>query len=122
HGVEIGDLHLGKGLVAQDACIVDHDVDAAEGIHRDLHDVGGGSRVRDAVVAGNRFAALRLDLGNHLVGRLGGTAGAIHRAAQVVHYHFRAALGQQQRMAAAEAGAGAGDNGNAAVEIDGHDF
>ena len=46
------------------------------------------------------------------------SAGAVHRAAEVVHNHLRAAACEQQRVGAAEAATGAGYNRNPVVEPD----
>ena len=47
-------------------------------------------------------------------------AGAVHRAAQIVDHHLGAAPGEIERMRAPQAAARAGDDGDLAVETDGH--
>jgi hypothetical protein len=90
---EILDAHLGKAAVAQDPGIVDQDVDPAPALlrgrdHRfDLLRIGDAGAVRDSL------AARRLDLLDHLAGRVG-AAGAVARAAEVVHHHSGAAPGK----------------------------
>ncbi len=120
HEVEIIDRHVVEGLVAQHACIVDHDVDRAEGIDRRLDDVGRALGIGHRIVVRHGLAARRLDLGHHLVGGGMIAAFAVDRAARIVHHHPGAAAGQQQRMRAAEPVAGAGDDGDAIVEADCH--
>ena len=65
---------------------------------------------------GDRLAAGGLDLLDDLLGRRRAAAGAVDRAAEVVHHDERAALGEQQRMLPAEATTGAGDDRHLAVE------
>ena len=48
--------------VAQDAGVVDHAVDAAEGVERAFDDARAAARFRHAVVVGDRLAAGRDDL------------------------------------------------------------
>ena len=90
----------------------------AEGVDRGLHDggaaLGRGHRVR----VGHGLAAGRLDLVDHPLGRALVAAGAVDRAAEVVHDHERAAGGEQQGVLAAEAAAGAGDDRHLAVEAE----
>ena len=50
----------------------------------------------------------------------GVAAGAVDRAAQIVDHDLGAALGEFQRVGAAQPAACAGDDGDLAVEVDGH--
>ena len=65
HRVEVGLVHLEERPVADDAGVVDHDVDAPEGVHRGGDDAPGGLEVGDRVVADGGDAALRFDLLHH---------------------------------------------------------
>jgi hypothetical protein len=105
-------------LVAQDAGVVDDDVDRAERLDRGGDDglaaLGGG----DAVAVGDGLAAEGLDLADHVVGRTLAAAVARHRATEVVHDDARAAAGELERVRPAQAAAGAGDDRDLAVESD----
>ncbi len=106
--------HLVERDVAQDAGVVDDDVDAAARVDRGLDDLVA---VLDGVVVGDGLAAGGLDLLDDLVGggrRALPVAGAA--AAEVVDDDLGAARGEQQRVRAAEAVAGAGDDGDSSVE------
>ena len=114
--VPVGVLHLVEGLVTQDAGIVDHHVDAAEGVQRVLHDPAA---VRDRVVVGHRGAAGGSDFRHHLVRRRGTGAFAMGAAAEVVDHHPGAMLREQQGVGAAKAAAGSGDDHDLVVETQG---
>ena len=105
-------------LVAQDAGVVDDDVDRAERVDGGLDDglaaLGGG----DAVGVGDGFAAEVVDLVDHVLGRALVAALARHRAAEVVDHDAGAAPGQLERVLAAEAAARAGDDRDLAVVAD----
>ncbi|KAG1245623.1 hypothetical protein G6F68_014981 [Rhizopus microsporus] len=110
HCVEIVGAHLGEGLVAQDAGIVDQDIDAAPGIHRPRHHDVHGSAVADVAAIGDGPAARGQDLVGH----------GLRRAPEVVDHHAAATRGQLQRMAAAQPLAGAGHDGDAFIEANAH--
>ena len=116
---EILRLHLGEAPVAEDAGIVDEDVDAAParlgGLdHRDHLVIVG-----DAAAVRYRLAARGLDLRDH---RERGVrmAGAVAGAAEIVDHHLRPAPRELEGIGTAQPAAGAGDDGNAIVEPDGH--
>ncbi|MNQ89124.1 hypothetical protein D3C85_1044220 [compost metagenome] len=105
--------HLVEGGIAQDAGVVDQDVDGAEGLQ------GGGDdllALGHRVVVGDSLAAQGADLGDHGIGRGGRAAQAFGADAQVIDHDLGASGTQQQGMGAAQAVAGAGDNGDFAVE------
>ena len=118
HQAEIGQIHLGEALVAQDAGVADQRVDAAPGVQRLLHQGLHGLEIGDGSAAGHGLAAAGADFLHHALGGGGRAAAAVHRAAQVIDHHLGTALGQRQRMQASQAAAGAGDDGHAAREID----
>eukprot|EP00754_Rhynchopus_humris_P036759 Rhum_TRINITY_DN18852_c0_g1::Rhum_TRINITY_DN18852_c0_g1_i1::g.168597::m.168597 len=106
--------HLLEAAVAQDAGVVDHDVNAAEVLDRCRHDL---LAELDAVVVGRRLAANGADLGDNLVGDAVAVAGrALHGGTQVVDDDAGTAPGQLQGVRLAEALTGSGDDGNAAVK------
>ena len=117
HRVDQVGRHVVERLVAQDAGVVDDDVDLAERVDGGLDDGLAALGRGDGVVVGHGLAAGRLDLVDDLSARpRRRTAGAVDRAAEVVDDDQRAALGEQERVGAAEAAAGAGDDRDLAVE------
>ena len=107
HQPEIVEAHLGEALVAQDAGIVDEDVDAAPVVQRAAdHRGDAASSVTDAA-NGDRDPACRVDLRRDGVGRL---------ARQVVDDDPRALAREEQRVLAAEAAARARDDRHAVLD------
>ena len=108
---EIGGVHFGEGLVAQDAGVVDQDMDAAPGFLRLGDHFFHLGIFGDIAAIRHGLAASRLDFLDH--GERGiGMAGAIARAAKIVDHDFRTAPRQLERIAAAKAAACAGDDGD----------
>src|SRR5690606_13226704 len=103
-------------LVAQDAGVVDHDVDAAERVERALHDRGAALGRGDAVGVGHRLAAERLDLADDLRGRAGGGAGPGDGTAEIVDDDTRSPGRELERVGPPEASTGSRDDRNLAVE------
>ena len=112
HVLPVGVAHPVEDRVAQDAGIVDQDVDAAEGVERGLHDRFGVLRLGDRERRGDRLAAGLLDLVHHLLRRAGVGAGALQARADVAGDHPRALLRQAERDAAPDPARGAGDDGD----------
>ena len=105
--------HLRERDIAEDAGVVDDDVDAAERVDRGLDDLVA---VLDRVVVGDRLAAGGLDLLDHLVGGRRALALAVDAAAEVVDHDARAARREQESVGPTEAVAGTGHDGDAIVE------
>ncbi len=72
--------HAVEDAVAQDAGIVDQDIDAAEGVERRLDDFVGIARLADRQRRGDRFAAGFLDFVDDRLRRAGIGAGAVEAA------------------------------------------
>ena len=108
--------HVLERLVAQDAGVVDRDVELAELVHRALDHRPGGIAVGDRAVVGDRPAAGVADLLGHLVGHRGAGARAVARSAQVVDHDRGAFLRQEQRVRAAQTAACACNECNLSVE------
>ncbi len=110
--------HVVKRLVAQDAGVVNHDVDLAVGVDRGLHDAFAAFGCAHRVVVRHRLAARRLDLAHDSFGR--GLRGprAVNRPAEVVYDHERTALGQIECVRATKAAAGARHDCHFAVETE----
>ncbi len=83
HVLPVRVAHPVEDRVAQDAGIVDQDVDAAEGVERGLDDRLGVLRLGDRERRGDRLAAGLLDLVDHLLRRAGVGAGALQARADV---------------------------------------
>ena len=117
HEFEIGGLHLREGLVAQDAGVVDEDVDAAPSLF------GAGNHLDHLIIFGDvaavrhRLAASRADFLDHGERRVG-MARAVTGAAEIVDDDLGATLGEFEGVMATEAAAGSGDDGNAIIEAD----
>ena len=93
HEVEIRHIHLGKALVTQDTSVVDQNVHAAKGLFRLGYHFNHLLKFSDATAIGHSFAASGLDFLNDLCRGIR-CACTIACAAQIVHHHFCAALGE----------------------------
>ena len=109
HQPEVVQRHFGKTLVAQDAGVVDQDVDLAPGAQRLVDHRLHCRRIGHRRAIGQRLTACGNDLVHHRLS-----------AAQVVDQHLGAARSQAQCMHAAQAAAGAGDDGYTASEVQSH--
>ena len=93
HQVEIGHIHLGKALIAQDTGIVDQYVHAAKSLFRLGDHFDHLLIFGNAATIGHGFAASGLDLLNDLR-RCVRCACAVACATQIINHHFGAALGE----------------------------
>ncbi len=108
--------HVVEALVAQDAGVVHHDVDAPEGVERGLDDGLPAFGRGHGVGVGDGLAPGGFDLVDHLLGRARVTARTVDRATDVVHDDECAPAREQDRMFTAEPAARAGDDRHLAVE------
>jgi len=97
--------HVCQHSVAQNARVVDDDVERAKGIDRGLNQALRAFERRHAVAVGDRLATERLDLFDNLLRRAGVAAGAINAAAKVVDDDLRTMRCKAERMLAADAAA-----------------
>ena len=118
HGVEQVRLHVVERLVAQDAGVVDDDVDLAEGVDGGLDDGLAALGRGDRVGVGDGLAAGGLDLVDDELGGPGVAAGPVDGAAEVVDDDQRAAWRRAERVLPAEAAARARDDRHLAVETE----
>ena len=116
HRVPLGLVHVEAHLVAQDAGVVDEDVEPAEGVDGLADHALGAVPRRDAVAVGFGPATRGDDLVDDLLRRCRVGPFAARAAAEVVHHHRRTFGREQQRVPAADAAPRAGDDRNLAVE------
>ena len=112
--------HDHEHAVAHEAGVVHHDVEAAEGVERRLHERAGLREVRDVGAVRDRLAAGGADLLDDLVRGSRRAAAAVGLDAEVVHDDLRALARERERVGAAEAAAGAGHDHDASVTESGH--
>ena len=114
--VEVVLGHREQHLVAQDARVVDEDVELPEGVDRLLDEVLGPVPVGHVVVVGDGLAAVALDDVGHLFG--GTLVGALapDRAPEVVDDDLGPLLGQQERFTPPDSVPSAGDDRDLAVQ------
>jgi hypothetical protein len=93
HQSEIVHRHLGEALVAQDAGVVDQDVDPAPGLHRRIDHRLDRVHIGHRPGRRHRLTARRDDLVNHALRR---------RLGQIIDHDPRALRGQIQRVTAAQ--------------------
>ncbi len=116
NGVVHGGIHVVERLVAEDAGIVDDDVDRAEGFDGGRHDGGPSFGSGDRVGVGDRLTAESLDLvddpfGGALIG-----PGSVDGTTEVVDHHQRPSGREHQGVLASETTTRPGDDRNLAVE------
>ena len=109
HSVPLGLGHVEHHAVAQDARHVAQPVHATEVVYGGLHDPPGGLVLGHRVEVGDRRAAGVSDRLRRLLCRRVGGAGAVQRAAQVVHHDRRAVRRHPLGHLRADASTGAGN-------------
>ena len=107
---------LGKTLVAQNARVVDQDVDLAEGIDCRLEDILTAFDAGDVVVVRDSLTPRRLDLIHDQIGHRSTRARAIARATEIVDDDGRTFSGKRQCMLTSKSTTGAGHNGNLSIQ------
>ena len=120
HQFKVGQIHFGKSLVAQDAGIVDQNINAAPGRHGLLHHGLHRSKIGHRRAVRKRFTASGANLRSHRFGSADRAARAIPCTAQIVDQHLGATRCQRQRMGPTQATAGTCHDGHLALEIDSH--
>jgi len=118
-GLPVFGFHFEEALVAEDAGVVDEDIEASEGGEGGFDDafasLGGG----DVVVVGDGLAAAGLDFRDDLVG--GGTGavpGTVTGAAEVVDHDPGSPFGELQGVHPSQAAPRPRDHRHAAVKTD----
>ena len=112
-GVPVLDGHVEDHPVAQDARVVDHDVQIAVLVDGRIDDPLGAVEVGDVVAVGDGLATRGADLVDDLAGRAARRAGAVELGADVVDDHVCALAGERQRVLAAEPASRARHDGHA---------
>ena len=116
HLVPGGFGRLGKGLIQQDAGIVDQNIGAAEILDGVIENRLAASHGRDIGAVGDGAAALGLDRLDHLLGHGLIAAAAVTGTAEIVHDNRRAFARKQFGIGLAEPASRAGDQRDLAVE------
>ena len=114
--LEIRHVHLGEGLVAQHAGVVDEDVDAAPLLFRARRHRGDLLEIGDVGWVGHRCPAAGANLFHNAQGIVGSDA----VSAEVIDDDFRAARRKSKSMRTSKARARASDDGHSAVKLDCH--
>src|SRR5690606_5456503 len=110
HGAEVVQCHSGKALVAQDAGVIDQDVDALPLLERTCGQCLHGGVVGDVAAHGNGLPAVADDLVGHPTG-----GRACVSPGDIVDHHARTMAGQFQGVCAPQAVARACDDGHAVL-------
>ena len=117
---EIVQLHLGEGLVAQDAGVVDQDVDPAPFRHRRPDHGLDSGEIGDRGGIGHGLAAGGHDFGHDGLGRGRGSARTIASAPQIIDDHLCAAFGQGEGVFTPQPAAGPRHDRHAPVKSHRH--
>ena len=113
--------HVEAETIAEDAGVVDHDVETAVVVERLVDQRLATGPRRDVVDVGHRIAAGGDDLVDHLLGRPRVGPRSIGRATHVVDHHAGAFARQKLRLFPADAAPGTGHQRHLAVEA-AHEF
>ena len=92
--------HVDEHPVAEDARVVDHDVEPSEGVDRRLDDAARSGVVRDVVGVGDRLTPQGRDLVHDLLCGAGVRARPIDGAAEIVDDHARTLASEGKRVLA----------------------
>jgi hypothetical protein len=116
HQLEIGDAHLVKDCIAQNAGIVDNAVELAEMIERRLHYGRSGGGFSYRVEVRHRRATFLADQLHYLLGRTDTLAAAVGGAAEIIDDYLGAFGGGKQCDLTANAAPCAGYDRRLAVQ------
>ena len=115
HLVPVLHGHVDQHPVAQDARVVDQDIEASVGGEGQGDETLGPLPVRDVVPVGHGLPAGSADLLDYFVGGLPRAPRPIAPSAQVVHHDQRTCGGEAERLRPADAAAGTRHHGDAAL-------
>jgi hypothetical protein len=102
--------------VTQDASVVDHDVDLAEGVERSLDHPLAAFERRHVVVVGYGLSTGARNLGDHGVGHRRARTRPVPVSAEVVDDDPGALLSEQQRVLATETAPSSSDDDDSALD------
>src|SRR5436190_12941827 len=122
HVVPIRPAHAVEDTVAEDAGVVDENVDVPKGIDRRLHDRLGILGLGDRERRYDGLAAGLLDVLDGFLRRPLIAAGAVQRGAEVDHYDAGTLLRHQHRDGAPNAASRAGDDRDFPFDVPSHAF
>ena len=115
-GVPLGLGHVDDHPVAQDAGVVDQDVEVAERLDRRVDQALGAFPVGHVVGVDDGLAAEVADLGDDLLGRRRVLTVTVVGATEVVDDDPGPLRGEQERVLAADAASRSGDDRDSTVE------
>ncbi len=116
HVLEILDGHFQERAIAQDAGVVDQDVERTKVVDSALHHAPSGFGIGDIAEVRHRFPSGRANLFCHLLGGSGRSSAPIRRGAQIVHHHFSSARRQHHGVAPSHAIACTGNQSHPTIE------
>ena len=121
HQTKIAQCHFAEAFVAQNARVVNQNIDAAPRVNRSSNHGGNGDFISHRSVIGNSRSTCGTYLIDHPIGG-GQRSIASPRCgeAKIIDYDFRATRGECERVLSAEAAASAGNNGHFAVKTNTH--
>ena len=114
--VPVGLGHVEAHLVAQDAGIVDDDVDVAEGVDRLIDEPLAATPRGDVVTVDHGLATVVDDDVDDLLCGVDVATLTLERGADIVDDDLRTLACEQQRLFASDASSSAGDNCHLSVE------
>ena len=109
-GIEVFPGHPMENGIAQDAGVIDDDIELAEIIDRAVYDSLGGLEVGHALEVGHRLAACRSYFLDNVFGRRSRLPGAVEMSPEVVDDHLGALFSHQEHFFAADSASGPGDD------------
>jgi hypothetical protein len=110
NGVEAVGVELVEHHVADDAGVVDEDVELPVAVNGGRDELTGGVPVADVMRGGHRLAALARDLRYDVVRRRLACSRPSYAHAEVVDHHGVASFGERERVRAADPPAGPRDD------------
>ena len=116
--VELLDTEVGKAPIAEDAGVVDHDVDRPEAIKSSGNNGFPAFRSADAVIARHRLAPAGVDLCYDGIRSAGAAAGAVDRAAEIVHDYLRSSPSELAGIASTQSATRPGDHSHPPIKSD----
>ena len=122
HQFEIIQIHLGEGLVTQDACIVHQNINTTPRRHGLRHHGLNGGVVRDRSTVCQSLSTRSPDLRHHRLSGSLRTTRAIAGATQIIDQYLCATGGQRQCVLPTQSTTRPGHDGNTALVFNRHNY